>query len=58
MRQWKRIEFKRQSPLQETLPQRYEIIYHKAMIVALSERGLSCESEREFFNILNIHTAV
>jgi len=25
-----------------------EIIYHKAMIIALSERELSCESEREF----------
>jgi len=26
-----------------------EIIYHKAMILALSERGLSCESEKEFY---------
>ena len=26
-----------------------EIIYHKAMIVALSERGLNCESEKEFY---------
>ena len=25
-----------------------EVIYHKAMIIALAERGLSCESERVF----------
>ena len=26
-----------------------EIIYHKAMIIALSDRGLKCESEKEFY---------